>query len=324
MDTALTNQGRPALGITVSVVMPCFNAEPFVAHAVGSVMEQTLGDVELIVVDDGSTDASASILATLAAKHDGRMRVLHSSRRGPYPARNLGLKEARGEFIAFLDADDWWAPTALEKLHAALLAADADVSYCGWQNVGAGLDRPPHVPPAYETDDPVAHFLRTCPWPIHAAMLRRTVIERLGGFSERRFASMDYDLWLRTLGLTKRMVRVPEVLAYYRWHDSGQVSAVKWRQVLDALEAQEAFIRNHPALVAHLPEAVLRDLTKGQVLRQAYRAFWKRDLVSAQRLFRHVAAHGSYGPRDLLHVATALLPLPLYRGLARIVDRGAA
>lgn len=302
--------------------MPCFNAEPYVAQAVASVMEQTLGSVELIVVDDGSTDASASILSALAAKHAGRMHLLHSSRRGPYPARNIGLKHARGEFIAFLDADDWWDPAALEKLHAALAAADADVSYCGWQNVGEGLHLPPHVPPAYEADDPVRHFLRTCPWPIHAALLRRTVIEQLGGFSERRFASMDYDLWLRALGVTRRMVRVPEVLAYYRWHDSGQVSAVKWRQVLDALEAQEAFIRNHPSMVAHLPASVLRDLTKGQVLRQAYRAFWKRDLVSAQKLFRHVAAHGSYGPRDLVYVATALLPLPLYRGLTQFVDRG--
>jgi GT2 family glycosyltransferase len=201
---------------------------------------------------------------------------------------------------------------------------DADLSYCGWQNVGEGVQSAPYVPPAYEREDPVAHFVRTCPWPIHAALVRRSVVDRLGGFSERRFASMDYDFWLRALALTRRIVRVPEVLVFYRWHNAGQISAVKWRQVLDALDAQEHFIQANPNLVAHIPSDVLKDLTEGQVLRQAYRAFWKRDLVSAQKLFRHAAARRSFGLRDLRHVATALLPLPLYQGLTRIADRNAA
>lgn len=305
----------------VSVVMPCFNAAPYVAQAVGSVLGQSHGNVELIVIDDGSTDASPAVLSGLAAAHPDRVRLLHTDRVGPYPARNIGLGQVRGEFVAFLDADDWWLPATLEKLHTALAIHTADLSYCGWQNVGEGIESAPHVPPAYEADDPVAHFVRTCPWPIHAALVRRSVVDRLRGFSERRFASMDYDFWLRALALTRRIVRVPEVLAFYRWHGAGQVSAVKWRQVLDALDAQQHFIRANPDLVAHLPAATLADLTEGQVLRQAYRAFWKRDLVSAQKLFRHAAARGSFGLADLRHVATALLPLRLYRGLTQLADR---
>jgi glycosyltransferase involved in cell wall biosynthesis len=305
----------------VSVVMPCFNAERYVAEAVRSVLAQTHQRVELIVVDDGSTDRSAAVLTGLASAHLDRIRLLRSERVGPYPARNLALKQAQGDFVAFLDADDWWLPQTLSSLLAGLRAADADIAYCGWQNVGEGVVANPYVPPAYEADDPVAHFVRSCPWPIHAALVRRGIVERLGGFSERRFASMDYDFWLRALGHTRRIVRVPEVLAFYRWHDDGQISAVKWRQVLDALEAQLGFIRDHPELVAHLPAAQLRDLTEGQVLRQAYRAFWKRDFGSAQKLFRHVAASGSFGLRDLRHVASALLPMPLYQGLTRFVER---
>ena len=76
----------------------------------------------------------------------------------------------------------------------------------------------------------MAHFVRTCPWPIHAALVKRNIVERLGGFSERRFASMDYDFWLRALAETQNIKRVPEVLAFYRWHNLGQISAVKWRQ----------------------------------------------------------------------------------------------
>jgi glycosyltransferase involved in cell wall biosynthesis len=306
--------------LLVSVVMPCHNAVRYVADAVESALGQTHRATELIVVDDGSTDGSGPLLDDLAATQSSRMRVLHTDCRGAYRARNAGLREVRGKFVAFLDADDWWLPTTIEKLLRALTEHDADLTYCGWQNVGVGLQSPPYVPPAYEAEDPVAHFVRTCPWPIHAALVRRSVVERLGGFAERRSTSMDYDFWLRTLALTRRIVRVPEVLAFYRWHGAGQISAVKWRQVLDALDAQQHFIVSHPELVAHITPAMLHDFTEGQVLRQAYRAFWKRDLVSAQKLFRHVAIRRSFGLHDLRHVATALLPLPLYRGLTRLAD----
>jgi GT2 family glycosyltransferase len=304
----------------ISVVMPYYNAAPYVAEAVASVFGQTYRNVELIVVDDGSTDGSDAILQRLAETHRGRLHLLHCPRLGPYPARNLGLRRASGEFIAFLDADDWWSPDALEKLHAAITQRAVDIAYCGWQNVGEGITAQPYVPPAYEEEDTVAHFVRTCPWPIHAALVRRGLVERLQGFSERRFASMDYDFWLRALGVGARMVRVPEVLAFYRWHNLGQVSAVKWRQVLDALEAQRHFIRAYPRLVAHLPAERLRDLTEGQVLRQAYRAFWKRDLTSAQKLFRHSALARGFRLKDLPYVACALLPGPLFGGLVRFVD----
>jgi len=304
----------------ISVVMPCYNAAPYVDEAVRCVMGQTWPDVELIVVDDGSSDHSADLVQRLAEAHPGRIKLMHTSRLGPYPARNLGLRHCRGQFIAFLDADDWWLPDTLEKLHAALVESASDVAYCGWQNVGEGIQSEPYVPPEYEADDPVATFVRTCPWPIHAALLTRKLVDRLGGFSERRFSSMDYDFWLRALALTRRIKRVPEVLAFYRWHGSGQISAVKWRQVLDALTAQKDFIRANPELVSHLPTAKLRDLTEGQVLRQAYRAFWKRDLVSAHKLFRHVAVNRSYALRDLRHILPALLPLPLYRGIVQLSD----
>ncbi len=308
----------------VSVIMPCYNAAPYVAEAVASALGQSHGAVEVIVVDDGSTDGSEVIVAGLAREHPRRVRLYHTNRAGPYPARNEGLRHAEGRYVAFLDADDWWAPQALERLLHAVEDQGADIAYCGWQNVGEGVRAAPYLPPAYEEEDTVAHFLRTCPWPIHAALVRRELVDRLKGFSERRFASMDYDFWLRALGVGARIKRVPEVLAFYRWHDLGQVSSVKWRQVLDALEAQQAFIRAHPQRVAHLSAQQLRDYTEGQVLRQAYRAFWKRELHSAHKLFRHAAAKGSYGMKDLRHILAALLPFGIYSGLVGLMDRRAS
>lgn len=306
----------------VSVIMPCFNAAPFVKEAVGSALGQSHGNVELIVVDDGSTDGSPDILAELVQQHTGRIHLFHTDRAGPYPARNLALRRARGEFIAFLDADDWWREDCLEKLLGAMRETQADVAYCGWQNVGArALNSEPYVPPAYEEGDPVAAFLKGCPWPIHAALTRRSVIDAVKGFSERRHASMDYDLWLRILAHTRNIIRVPEVLAFYRWHGSGQVSASKWRQVLDAVQVRRDFVSLHRGLVAHLSRNTLYDLVDGQIMGEAYRAYWRRDLGNAQKLFREAFACHAWRPADLKYLLPAMLPAGLFRGLVGFADR---
>ena len=107
----------PAL---ISVVMPCYNAAPYVEEAVQSVLGQSYPQVELIVVDDGSTDGSTEILQRLASEHPGRIALVYQDRGGPFAARNRGLGHANGNFIAFLDAYDTWHPDALRLMHDAL------------------------------------------------------------------------------------------------------------------------------------------------------------------------------------------------------------
>jgi len=309
----------------ISVVMPCFNAERFVEEAVRSALEQTFGHVELVVVDDGSTDGSLAILTALQTQFEGRMKLLHSTHLGPYPARNLALGEAKGEFVAFLDADDYWEPDFLQSMVDAVCANQIDIAYCGWQNVGAGGPGDhPYVPPAYENEDPVLHFLRGCPWPIHAALIRREVISAVGGFSERMYSSMDYDLWIRLLTVTRKMLLVPRVLAYYRWHGSGQVSAVKWRQVLHAWQVRRDFMANNPALVAHLSPTLRRELVDAALLEQARTLFWRRDLPGAQTLLREAFKTGAWRVSDLPLLGAAQLPAATFQRLVRFVDRGSA
>lgn len=306
----------------ISVVMPCYNAASYVEEAVNSVLTQTYADVELIVVDDGSTDGSVEILECLTTRHAPRMTLDFQNRMGPYPARNLGLKHARGGRVAFLDADDYWAPDALEKLSTAMDASGADIAYCGWQNVGAGAPgTAPFIPPDYSRMDTAAEFLRSCPWPIHGALVRREAIDSVRGFSERCFSAMDYDLWLRLYAHTQKLVRVPEVLAFYRWHDKGQISKTKWKQVLDALRVRHDFVAHHPERVAHLPREKVLELTDGFLLREAYRAYWQRNLPDAQKLFRHAFAHGLWKMGDLKHILPALLPGALFQWLVSRLDR---
>ena len=106
----------------ISVIMPCHNAAAFVEEAMSCVMNQTYPDVELIVVDDGSTDGSAEYPARASPRSyaDRASSCFFRIGMGPYPARNLALAHARGGYVAFLDADDYWTPDALEKLAAAM------------------------------------------------------------------------------------------------------------------------------------------------------------------------------------------------------------
>ncbi len=307
--------------LTISVVMPCYNAAATLAKSMRCVLAQTHANTELIVVDDGSTDDSLRVVELFAREFPGRVLLLQQDHKGPYPARNLALRHARGDCVAFLDADDTWAPDCLARLRDALVAADADLAYCGWQNVGpAAQNTEPYIPPAYEDGDLFAAALRGCPWPIHAALVRRAAVVAIGGFSERMFSSMDYDFWLRLLAHTQRIVRVPTVMAFYYWHGQ-QISTDRSRQTLDAIQVRRDFVSAHPDRVAHLGRTRLRELTDGRLLKTAYRAYWNRDLVTAQRLLREAARSGAYRWRDLPYVLLAKLPPTLFRAVVRCRDR---
>jgi glycosyltransferase involved in cell wall biosynthesis len=311
---ALADKDNSKVAGLISVIMPCYNAAAFIEQAIKGVLQQSYTNVELIVIDDGSSDESITITERLASRHPQKITILHQDHKGPYPARNLGLGTAQGEFIAFLDADDWWREDCLKKLHNAISSYNADLSYCGWQNIGkpdSGCE--PYIPPKYEDQDIAEAFLHSCPWPIHAALVRHDVIDAIDGFSERRFSAMDYDFWLRIFGHTKKMVQVPQVMAFYRWHDKGQISANKSRQVIDAFAVRKDFVSNHSPLVAHLPRQRLWALTHEPLLKEAYTAFWKRDLLTAQRLFRYAFTHGIWKKTDLKYILPSLLPGPIYR-----------
>jgi glycosyltransferase involved in cell wall biosynthesis len=305
----------------ISVIMPCYNAEAFLESTIANVFQQTYPNIELIIVDDGSTDSSSAILINSAKKYPA-LKLLVQENSGPYVARNLALQHAKGEFIAFLDADDYWMPDCLEKLYLALIKVNADLSYCGWQNVVEnGEDGPLYVPPVYEQGNIHEAFLKSCPWPIHAALTRRDIVNKLEGFSTRCFSSMDYDFWIRLSVVTQNIVHVPEVLAFYRWHHHGQISSIKWRQVLDAWQVRKDFADQHPKLIHHLDLCIRNELINGSLYSQALMAFWKRDLVSAQKLFRALLSAGYWRLTDLKYLMPALLPLSIYSDLVLFLEK---
>src|SRR5262245_18061599 len=113
----------------VSALIPTFNSERTVAEAILSVLRQSIGDVEVILVDDGSTDRTVTIARQFEARHRGRVICLQQDHAGPYVARNIAATRARGKYLAFLDSDDAWLPDKLAR-QIAVTEASPDVVLC--------------------------------------------------------------------------------------------------------------------------------------------------------------------------------------------------
>ena len=214
----------------VSVVIPCFNQAHFLPDAIESCLRQTLSDLEVIVVDDGSTDETVTV-ATAAAARDSRVRLITTENRGVGAARNRGLSEARGVFVNLLDADDLLHPGKLSAQSATLHAnPDIDVVLCDIDTIDADGRVIPAAPRVHleRLSDPDGWFdalLAGGLFPPHVPLTRRTRIEAVGGCSEDRAVAghADYLLWLRLAATGARLHVLDTPLASYR-RTSGSMS----------------------------------------------------------------------------------------------------
>jgi glycosyltransferase involved in cell wall biosynthesis len=314
----IDTMGSPPISGRVSVIMPCFNGESFVAAAIESVLAQSYSDIELVIVDDGSTDRSLDIIR----RYGDAVRIFTQTNQGPSAARNRSIREATGEYIAYLDADDYWEPHFAESMVAALTNSNAVLAYCGWQNVTPNdKSPPPFVPPDYENEGKrVALLSDAALWPIHATLTRRNALLEIGGFNEDLPVCEDYDLWLR-LTFNKPVVRVEQVLSYYRHHKSLNASDKRGRDAEYIRMIKKMFIEQNPALVEDLPAAVLRECIDGGFMRRAYQCYWNRELLSARRIFRTALRERAISLRDLRYALPALLPERLYVTLISQADK---
>jgi glycosyltransferase involved in cell wall biosynthesis len=233
----------------VSVIMPAYNVEPYIGDAIRSALAQTYTDFELIVVDDGSKDATAEIVTDLA-RQDARITLVRQSNRGLAGARNSGLRASRGEFFALLDSDDLWEPEFLAQ-QVAILRARPDVDIVtgnGWYLGGlkhGQLARPyPDTRP-----DPVLSSIIGDEWSVFImSVVRRGVYTRIGPFDEAMRSNEDYDFWLRAALANCRFVRNDRPLGHYRVRtDSLSASNVRMlRGILQVYTKLRPDIAKHP------------------------------------------------------------------------------
>lgn len=223
--------------IPVSVILPVRNAEQWLEPSIRSLLQQSLRDFEIVAVDDGSTDSSFGILDGYS-KQDPRVMVVRQGKLGLVAALNRGISEAQGAFIARLDADDQALPNRLEKQLRYLLENPAVGLIGSWaqeiDEKGRALGR--RTP---ETDaTKLASMLRTANPFVHSAvMMRREVVDRVGGYRTAFEGAEDYDLWLR-MAEVAQISNIPEILVLYRVHEASVSERAAMRQAFSIRLAQ--------------------------------------------------------------------------------------
>ncbi|MCI5125152.1 MAG: glycosyltransferase family 2 protein [Candidatus Electrothrix sp. AR5] len=210
----------------ISVIIPTFNREGFLEQAIASVLDQTLACGEILVVDDGSTDATSELVREISKGAEVPIRYLYQENKGVSVARNKGIAEARHELLCFLDSDDRWAPRKLELQSEAmeqqphyLISHTREV----WYRQGMRVNqKKKHAPPHGKIFN---RALRMCVVGMSTIMVRRELFTRYGLFAEDMFCCEDYDLWLR-VSRKEEFLLVDEALTLKDGGRSDQLSAL--------------------------------------------------------------------------------------------------
>lgn len=283
----------------VSVVTAAYNMGRYIEETLDSILTQDYPQIESIVVDDGSTDDTAEVLRRYA--NDPRVRVVRQANAGQTVAKNRGIAEARGEFIAFCDADDTWRRDKLKLQIPRFADPRVAVVYGDIECVdGAGRVLPYHDIRHFEGRI-TAQMLMDNFVAFPTAVVRSTVLRGLGGFDESLSMSIDYDLWLR-ISVDHEFAFVPERIANYRiWE--GQMSKRTGERLDNFFRLLDRFLAGNPGVVSK------RDIDRAYAHAFVTRGYWSagegrradawRDYRSAllrdpltPRLWRCVAALG--------------------------------
>jgi glycosyltransferase involved in cell wall biosynthesis len=266
-----------------TVVVPAYNAEEYVGAAVASALAQTYPRLEVVVVNDGSTDSTSRVLERFRPA----VRYVEQPNLGVAAARNRGIREATGELVVFLDSDDVWLPKRVASM-VRFLADHRDIGFVTTNQFLLVGDRPTtrryYGPPIFhETFRPQrqAYWIIQKNFVAAGVMLPRELVEQHGGFDETLSGPEDWDLWIRLILGGKRVALVPEPLAYYRIRP-GSLSRNPAR-----MAENEARV-----LAKHLP-TLTRQGVGGAAGRAAFAeakaALLRGDLASARARFAEAA-----------------------------------
>jgi glycosyltransferase involved in cell wall biosynthesis len=321
-------------GPLVSVVMPAYNAAHLIGGAVRSVLDQTFTDYEAIVVDDGSQDDTREVVSGFVQGAGGRVRLITQPNGGCSAARNRGIAEARGAWIALLDADDEWRPKHLELLLAAAEAApEAHLVYGSKVTVDEhGTPIQHNVVPRFPTGWIFADLVEDCLIQVSTTMVRRETLRALGGFDEdpRFKVTQDWDLYFRLSAEHPITASRDTHVAYRRLTQSlshqivptvlGNIAALRTADQL--LAEGRVAAANHPEKIdmkdrwrRAYEEAIVHTFTKGhyetaRTLGAEARARGYLTRAAASRaLLAHLPPHVLDRARDLARLPRRLTSL---------------
>lgn len=209
----------------ISVIVPVYKVEPYIHQCIDSIIKQTYKDLEILLIDDGSPDNCGTICDEYA-KQDSRIKVFHTENRGLSAARNLGLKEAKGEYIGFVDSDDWIEPYMYEKLFEAIQENKADISFCGyWKEYDSATETFDYPKTVFTRQEALSTLLdRKMENNVWNKLFSKELFQEIH-FPEGRNYEDSYIMHV-IMGKAKRIVTIPDVYVHYRKR-AGSISMTR-------------------------------------------------------------------------------------------------
>ena len=255
----------------VSVIIPTYNREKFISECVQSVLAQTLPAREIIIVDDGSTDATYNILRDLGfnslSTKKTVLRYFFQQNRGVSSARNLGIKEARSEYIALLDSDDLWLKSKLDRQVSAFQNDTQSSRLCHtdeiWIRNGVRVNQ--HKKHKKHGGNVFQSCLKLCCISPSSAMMHRSVFEDFGFFDEDLPACEDYDFWLR-YSAKEDVNFIDEPLIIKKGGHSDQLSGAHWGMDRFRIYSIEKILEEHDLKLVYKIEAIREIILKLEIL----------------------------------------------------------
>ena len=284
-----------------SVIIPLYNKGPYISKALASVMGQTFRDFELIVVDDGSTDDSFQIAQSVLKSADVKHQLIHQENAGVGTARNNGVLAASGDYICFLDADDWWAPTFLEMMDWLIHEyPDAGIYGTNYYYVKNGRQR--ICVTTAQTGN--INYCRTyaeklqMPLTSISVAIPKDVFRYSGGFKPHLKLGEDFDLWIR-IALSHQVAFLDEPLAYYfqdsnpTWRGTGHLTDPRVHMLwnLDYLSEEEKKNPDYKQLIDNLRTYsllpyYLSDRYRKAAKQELAKVDWKKQPRQTRFLYR--------------------------------------
>lgn len=301
----------------VSVIMPAYNMEKYIADSIESVLNQDYNNWELIVMDDGSVDGTADIVKKYAEK-DARIKYYYQENQKLSLARNNAISKSSGELIAFLDSDDLWLPQKLSVSVSEFLSSDQDMLFTGsyafyttedLDNI-SNLDRMIVENKTHRGEEAISEFLRMNRVPVLTVVIKRDVLDSIGRFPVISFAE-DYNAWLLLLLNNYTLRGIGQPLSIYRLRQDSMTGS--------ALNISNNILNMFTELSIQYP--VIRTDFKNDI-KCWVKEYAEKNLTAnnVSDLMNHVVYFGLDTPKlRFLNKIRAVLPFSLYKSLIKSI-----
>lgn len=310
----------------VSVIIPAYNCQKYIADAIDSVLEQTYTDFEIIIVNDGSTDNTSAILHQY--EDNQKITIIHQKNMGAATARNVGINCSKGELIAFLDSDDLWCPEKLLKQIQCMNSnPKCNMVYSDWATFDENGIIDSNFPLSRNYPRPSGNvfnqLIEACIISTITVLIKKEVFSKVGFFNVELECGEDYELWLR-IAATNQIAYCPGVVAKYRQRSGSLTHKGRSKKTFepDEITVIKSILKQFPARTKDLSPKKIKTRFAKIYFQRGYEAYYRGEVLLAKKYFHLSALSWPWNYKTIGYFLLCnSLPPSTYSSIKRVRDK---